>query len=185
LQDIGELRALTDAPFGVNVFSPPGDRADSAALERYAARLQAEADRYGVQLGTPRHDDDDLQAKLNVVVAERVEVVSFTFGCPQADLVARLHDAGCDVWVTVTGPQEAIQARDVGADALVVQGLELVGALWNLDLAQLGRLGRLRAKLAAAAPADWAPVPRVDQQTQRGWVLDPMSWVARWVDRRS
>ncbi len=126
-QDIGALRALTDAPFGVNVFSPPGDRADSAALERYAARLAAEADRYGVQLGAPRHDDDDLQAKLDVLVAERVEIVSFTFGCPQADLVARLHEAGCDVWVTVTGPQEAIQARDVGADALVVQGLEAGG----------------------------------------------------------
>jgi nitronate monooxygenase len=126
-QDIRELRALTDGAFGVNVFSPPGAEADGEALERYAVRLRAEADRYGVELGEPRHDDDDLQAKLEVVIKEGVEIVSFTFGCPRSDLVARLHAAGADVWVTVTGPQEAIEARDAGADALVVQGFEAGG----------------------------------------------------------
>jgi hypothetical protein len=50
--------------------------------------------------------------------------------------------------------------------------VELIGALWNLDLAELRRLGRLRDKLAAAAPAGLAPKRRVDKRNERGWVLE-------------
>ena len=62
-----------------------------------------------------------------MLAAEPPAVVSFTFGCPQPDLVERLHDAGSEVWVTVTHPAEASQATDAGADALVVQGSEAGG----------------------------------------------------------
>jgi nitronate monooxygenase len=147
-RDIRELRSLTSEPFGVNIFAPPAPRVDGGALEHYAARLEAEADRYGVALGESRHDDDDFGAKLALVVAERVEVVSFTFGCPQGEVVARLQEAGCDVWVTVTNPDEAIQAQAAGANALVVQGFEAGGhrGYFNdsLDAEDLGLLVALR-----------------------------------------
>src|ERR671924_1168284 len=55
--DIEALRTLTDRPFGVNVFAPPGPAPDSAAVEAFAATLGAEADRYGAPLGEPRHED--------------------------------------------------------------------------------------------------------------------------------
>ncbi len=125
--DIRELRSLTQAPFGVNVFASPAPTSDGDAVERYATRLAADADRYGVTLGEPRHDDDALQQKLELAAAEAVGVVSFTFGCPPSDVVQRLHGAGCDVWVTVTSPDEALEAQAVGADALVVQGFEAGG----------------------------------------------------------
>lgn len=64
---------------------------------------------------------------LELVVEERVAVVSFTFGCPPRDAVERLRAAGCDVWVTVTHPDEALQAETAGADTLVVQGVEAGG----------------------------------------------------------
>ena len=96
-------------------------------MERYAASLEAEAERYAVELGEPRHDDDDFAAKLALVVAEGVEIVSFTFGCPQEEVVVRLREAGCDVWVTVTNPEEASEAHAAGATALVVQGFEAGG----------------------------------------------------------
>jgi len=54
-------------------------------------------------------------------------VVSFTFGCPEPAVIDRLHDAGSEVWVTVTNPGEARHAADAGADALVVQGAEAGG----------------------------------------------------------
>jgi nitronate monooxygenase len=56
-----------------------------------------------------------------------VAAVSFTFGCPPAEIVARLQAAGSSVWVTVTDPDEAEQAATAGADALVVQGVEAGG----------------------------------------------------------
>ncbi|WP_205696375.1 nitronate monooxygenase [Conexibacter sp. SYSU D00693] len=119
--------ALGDAPFGVNLFvpSPPTDDAD--AVRAYARRLEPEAAAAGVALGEPRHDDDGYAAKLDVVVRERVPVVSTTFGCPSPEDVARLQDAGAAVWVTVTSTAEARAAHDAGADAVVVQGAEAGG----------------------------------------------------------
>mgnify|MGYP001231145836 CR=1 FL=1 len=125
--DIRELRALSDAPFGVNVFAPPATNVDPAAVAAYAASLATDARHYGTHTGEPRHDDDHFADKLELMVAERPAVVSFTFGCPEALVVTRLHEAGCDVWVTITSPDESELAAAAGADALVVQGLEAGG----------------------------------------------------------
>ena len=126
-EDILEHRRLTDVPFGVNVFAPAAPAGDREAIDRYAARMQGEAARYGVDPGDPRHDDDGYEEKLDLLATERVAVVSFTFGCPDPNVVERLQGVDSDVWVTVTNPAEAVQARDAGADALVVQGFEAGG----------------------------------------------------------
>jgi len=124
-EEIQEVRFRTSAPFGVNLFVPSGGSpAGRADVDRYAAELAVEADRYRVPLGTPLSDDDGWSAKLAVVTDERVPVVSFTFGCPSEQVVDSLHRARSAVAVTVTSPDEARAATAVGADALVVQGLE-------------------------------------------------------------
>jgi nitronate monooxygenase len=144
-QDIAALRSASGAPFGVNLFSPPdgatGSDAEAGrdgatgldaeagrdAVTAYARTLAADAERHGVSLGEPRHDDDAYEAKLEVVTRKRVPVVSFTFGCPTPATVAGLHDHDIAVWVTVTSPEEAALAQDAGADALVAQGTEAGG----------------------------------------------------------
>jgi nitronate monooxygenase len=123
-EDIAALRAASDGPFGVNLFAPSGQVPDAEAVERYAASLASEARRYGVEVGAARHDDDDFQAKLALMRVQRVPVVSFTFGCPPAEVVTPLREAGSAVWMTVTTPEEAVAAARAGADALVVQGVE-------------------------------------------------------------
>jgi nitronate monooxygenase len=125
--DIAEVRSLTSAPFGVNIFAPPSASTNDAAVAAYVARLRADAHRYGVEVGEPRHDDDCFDAKVALAVDERVGVVSFTFGCPEQSVFERLHESGAEAWVTVTSPQEAVQAQTIGADALVVQGYEAGG----------------------------------------------------------
>ncbi|MGY1685244.1 NAD(P)H-dependent flavin oxidoreductase [Geodermatophilus sp. SYSU D00804] len=125
-EEVRAVRARTRERFGVNVFVP-GPPADEGALRRYAERLRPEARRWGVDLGEPRADDDAWEAKVAVLAEERVPVVSFTFGLPRPDMVAALHDAGATVLVTVTSPEDALPARDAGADALVVQGVEAGG----------------------------------------------------------
>jgi nitronate monooxygenase len=126
-EDISTLRSLTAEPFGINIFAPPSAAAETTALKAYGARLRAEAERYHVALGAPRHDDDGFEAKVKLAADRGVPVVSFTFGCPGQQVVERLHDAGCDVWVTITTPREAVEAQAAGADALVVQGFEAGG----------------------------------------------------------
>jgi nitronate monooxygenase len=121
-----QTRTLTDAPIGVNLFVP-GTPAPPRATDAYAAGLAGDARQAGVELGAARFDDDDWAAKLALLTATPVPVVSFTFGCPEPQVVGRLHDAGSEVWVTVTRPDEARLAVDAGADALVVQGAEAGG----------------------------------------------------------
>ncbi|MEV0295976.1 nitronate monooxygenase [Nocardia sp. NPDC050710] len=118
---IEATRALTDAPLGVNLFvpgppTPPEDFAD------YLAELGRDH-----EVGTPKYDTDDWDAKLDSLVASPVAVVTCTFGCPSAAEVDRLHAVGSEVWVTVTSVAEARIAIAAGADVLVAQGAEAGG----------------------------------------------------------
>jgi nitronate monooxygenase len=126
--EIAELRALTDRPFGLNVFVGGDEPADPAAVERYAATIAHEG-----ELGEPRFDDDGLDAKVALAAELAVPVVSFTFGPPTAAQSAALHDAGCAVWATVTTPAEARIAAAARADALVLQGFEAGGHRGTYD----------------------------------------------------
>jgi nitronate monooxygenase len=123
-QKMAAVRALTDRPYGVNVFLPGPRDADTAAIQAYAERLGPTAQRLGVELGEPRWDDDDYPAKLAVLAESPPAAVSFTFGCPPAADIRRLQAGGTAVLVTVTTPDEARQAEAAGADGLCVQGAE-------------------------------------------------------------
>lgn len=147
-EQIRGLREATDCPFGVNLFVPSSGTADPEAVRRYLNELAEEAQRQQASLGEPAHSDDHYAQKLDLVCEERVPLVSFTFGCPEAAVVERLHAAGAAVWVTVTSPPEARLALDAGADALVAQGAEAGGHRASYDDAgsddALGLLALLR-----------------------------------------
>lgn len=132
---IRDVRARTVALFGVNVFVPGRREIDEAAIRSFLDRLRAESERYGVELGEPRFDDDGWQDKLAILHEEPVPVpvVAFTFGCPPAEVVDGLRRRGSEVWVTVTDVAEARAAREAGADVLVLQGFEAGGhrASWE------------------------------------------------------
>jgi nitronate monooxygenase len=141
--EIAAVRAATAAPFGVNVFLP-GPEPDPAAVAAYARRLGPEAERRGVALGQPVGGDDEWAAKVELLAAAAVPVVSFAFGLPGPEVVAALHAAGSAVLATVTTPDEAAAATRAGADALVVQGVE-AGAHRGgpVDVDGVGELGLL------------------------------------------
>jgi len=141
--EIRELRQLTERPFGINLFAPGPALANSSALGGYASTLAGEAERYGVALGEPVHDDDRWDEKLALVADEGVPVVSMTFGCPSRSEVEALQAAGCAVWVTVTTAAEAVSAGEAGADALVVQGVEAGGHRGSFDERTPGDVGLL------------------------------------------
>jgi nitronate monooxygenase len=120
----GELREVAGSglPYGLNIFVPSPSPTDTAPLERYRELLRPEADRYGVELPELKlHDDDHFAAKVELAVAYRVPLVSFTFGVPEPGIVEALHANGCRVLVTVTSGSEARRAMAVSPDGLVAQ----------------------------------------------------------------
>lgn len=126
-EQLAELRSLTARPFGVNVFSPSPAPADPRTYADYVDEIRRWAADRGLPVGEPRFHDDHYSEKLGLLAHDPPAVVSFTFGMPDADAVRRLQDAGSEVWVTVTSPQEASVAVAGGADALIAQGIEAGG----------------------------------------------------------
>ncbi|WP_405020368.1 nitronate monooxygenase [Kitasatospora sp. NBC_00070] len=124
---IGVTGRLTDCPFGVNLFVPDAP-ADPAAVAAYRERLRPEAASHGVELPESTGPDrDDWEAKLELLLADPVPVVSYTFGLPSAAEAAAFRAAGSYQIGTVTTPAEARAATLLGMDALCVQGPEAGG----------------------------------------------------------
>jgi nitronate monooxygenase len=148
-------RALTTGPFGVNVFHPGAGPSDAAAYADFLEYLYDWAGDAGHELGEPRYSDDDWDAKLSLLRTDPPSVVSFTFGCPERRVVESLRDVGAEVWVTVTSPEEALEAQAAGASGLVVQGSEAGGHRGSFrdepDLPVYGLLPLL-ALIRAAVP---------------------------------
>nr|3BW4_A Chain A, 2-nitropropane dioxygenase [Streptomyces ansochromogenes] len=127
-QEIKRLRGLTGRPFGVNVFMPQPELAESGAVEVYAHQLAGEAAWYETELGDPDGGrDDGYDAKLAVLLDDPVPVVSFHFGVPDREVIARLRRAGTLTLVTATTPEEARAVEAAGADAVIAQGVEAGG----------------------------------------------------------
>jgi nitronate monooxygenase len=124
-EQIAAVRSAS-VPFGVNVFAPNPVPVDAEAFRRYARAIQDEAGRYGLDLtgGDPVEDDDHWHDKVDLLLADPVPVVSFTFGVPGRDVVTALRAAGTLVLQTVTSAEEARIAAEAGADMLVVQSTD-------------------------------------------------------------
>ena len=68
----------------------------------------------------------DQRERLELVLAERVPVVSFSWGT-DPDLIGRARAAGVFVLVQVSNPEEAKVAAAVGASGVIAQGVEAGG----------------------------------------------------------
>ncbi|GKQ37152.1 nitronate monooxygenase [Streptomyces sp. A012304] len=127
-QEIKQLRGLTTRPFGVNLFMPQPESAETGAVEVYAHQLAGEAAWYETELGDPDSGrDDGYDAKLAVLLDNPVPVVSFHFGVPTAQALESLRRAGTFTLVTATTVDEAVAVERAGADAVIVQGVEAGG----------------------------------------------------------
>lgn len=157
---IAELRAALGggAPFGVNLFVPQ-PIAEPRAVAPYREGLAAEAERLGVALPVADlGDDDGWPEKISLLLEDPVPVASFTFGLPQAEVIARLRSQGTYTVATVTTRDEALAAQAVGVDALCVQGPEAGGHRGTFDPAADPSTASLDALLAEVAAVTDLPL---------------------------
>lgn len=136
--------------FGVNLFVPTKEPYSDEAVQVYKERLEQD---FSLELPIPTWSDDEWQEKLALVEKYKVPYVSFTFGCPNEDIVKKLQTVGCQVIVTVTDVYEATIANKVGANALCLQGLDAGGhrgSFQNTDPQQHMPLDTLIAEVKRA-----------------------------------
>jgi nitronate monooxygenase len=128
--ELAAIRAQTAEPFNVNFFchSQPEASAEReavwrAALAPYFAEFGIDPD--AIPAGPGRLPFSSEAAE---VLAEfRPAVVSFHFGLPSPDLLARVRGWGAKVLSSATTVDEARWLEAHGADAVIAQGLEAGG----------------------------------------------------------
>ena len=67
------------------------------------------------------------EAAIDILLSERVAVLSLGLGAPSAELVARCHEVGTKVMVMVTSVADARAMDALGVDVIVAQGIEAGG----------------------------------------------------------
>ena len=134
---IESLRALTNRPFNVNVFTHRPARADPERERAWLAALAPEFRRFGAEppaaigeIYTSFLVDEAMQA---LILETRPAVVSFHFGLPPAPLIDRLKAAGIVLLSSATSIAEAEAAVAAGVDAIVAQGYEAGGHRGTFD----------------------------------------------------
>lgn len=130
---VAEVRAAVAGPINLNFFCHrPGPVPDDGAWRAMLAPYYA---REGVEPGPPpplrRPFDADMAA---AVEATRPEIVSFHFGLPSPDLLARVRTTGAVVLGNATTAEEMRWLAEAGVDAVIAQGAEAGGhSGWFLD----------------------------------------------------
>ena len=124
------IRRKTSRPINVNFFCHRPPRDDHARQISWRRRL----DTYFVQLkldndtSVPRSNRAPFDDKMCDLVMEfHPEVVSFHFGLPDKNLLARVRRAGAKIISSATTVAEARWLEDQGCDAVVAQGYEAGG----------------------------------------------------------
>jgi len=127
-EQVGEIRALTDRPFNVNLFVPSPFEVDPERIQRANELLAPYREELGIQSpGMPASFEQDFGEQLEVVLEERVPVFSFTFGSLAPDLAGRLKEKGTKMIGTATTVREGLRLEEDGVDVVVAQGFEAGG----------------------------------------------------------
>jgi nitronate monooxygenase len=129
-QELAAIRAQTDRPFNVNFFchAPPSPSAEREAAWR--ATLAPYYEEFGLDMRTIPEGGGrtPFSAEAADVLAEfRPAVVSFHFGLPAPELLARVRSWGAKVLSSATTVDEARWLEARGVDAIIAQGFEAGG----------------------------------------------------------
>ena len=128
--ELAAIKAQTSRPFNVNFFchAPPTPSAEREAAWR--AALAPYYKEFGIDVDTipvgPGRAPFSSEAA-DVLDEFKPAVVSFHFGLPSADLLARVRAWGSKIFSSATTVEEARWLEAHGVDAIIAQGLEAGG----------------------------------------------------------
>jgi nitronate monooxygenase len=129
-KELAAIRAGTKKPYNVNFFCHEQPKPDTrgealwrTALSRYFNEFGIDVDAIAAGMGRLPFSVESAQ----VLEEFRPAVVSFHFGLPSPELVARLRAWGAKVLSSATTVEEARWLEARGVDAVIAQGLEAGG----------------------------------------------------------
>lgn len=128
--ELTALKALTDSPYNVNFFAHTPPTADLPREQQWRELLAPFYAEFGVD-PTNIPDGPGRQpfsaAMAEIIERHRPAVVSFHFGLPAPELLARVKATGARVLSSATTVEEGLWLQAQGADAVIAQGLEAGG----------------------------------------------------------
>jgi nitronate monooxygenase len=132
-KELAAIKAQTSQPFNVNFFchTPPAANAASALREAaWRAALNPYYKEFGIDaaaiLAGPGRAPFSAEYA-DVLAPFKPAVVSFHFGLPSAELLARVRGWGSKIISSATTVDEALWLEAQGVDAVIAQGLEAGG----------------------------------------------------------
>jgi len=132
--ELAKIKAQTERPFNVNFFAHTPPAPDSEREATWRAALTPYYEVYGIKANEiasgPGRAPFSHEAA-DVLAAFRPAVVSFHFGLPSADLLARVRSWGSKILSSATTVDEARWLAAHGVDAIIAQGLEAGGHRGN------------------------------------------------------
>jgi nitronate monooxygenase len=129
-QQFAKVRARTDKPVNVNFFCHQPPVPNNAREVRWRDRLAPYYRELGIDPSAPVPSSNRAPfdaAFCDIIEELKPQVVSFHFGLPAADLLARVKAAGCRVVSSATTAAEAVWLERRGVDAVIAQGYEAGG----------------------------------------------------------
>ena len=125
-----QTMAASGLPYNVNWFCHPPPAPDAAREAAWRAALKPYFDELGLDPeavpGGPGRAPFSREAA-ELMAEFRPPVVSFHFGLPAPELLARVKSWGAFVLSSATTVREALWLQEHGADAIIAQGLEAGG----------------------------------------------------------
>jgi len=128
--EVRAFRAAVRRPLNLNFFCHAPPAADAERERKWRERLAPYYAELGIDpaAAAPVPSRAPFDAALCALVEElRPEVVSFHFGLPAADRLARVKATGAKVLASATTVAEAVWLERAGCDAIVAQGAEAGG----------------------------------------------------------
>ena len=129
-KELETIKAQTSKPFNVNFFCHAAPVVDARRESAWRAALTPYYRQYGIDpAGTPTGPG---RAPFSVKFADVLEqvrpaVVSFHFGLPSAELLARVKSWRSKILSSATTLEEALWLEAQGVDAVIAQGVEAGG----------------------------------------------------------
>jgi nitronate monooxygenase len=125
-----KVRARISRPINLNFFCHTPPELNNAREARWRGRLKPYYEELGIDPAAPVPTSMRMpfDAAFCAMVEEtRPTVVSFHFGLPAADLLARVRAAKCLIMSSATTVAEARWLEEHGADVIIAQGFEAGG----------------------------------------------------------